>query len=683
MTRLTKILVIIIGVLAALFAVAAIAFLLFFDPNDFREDVERAVKESTGRDLAIEGDVSLQLFPWLAVEIGDASLGNAPGFGDGPFAEIESARLSVRLWPLLVRQDVSIGTANLAGLRLALVVDEQGGSNWDDLVSGEDGEDAEDAEDEDASAGGTLDISGVNISDAFISYTDIGTGDSYTLSDVNLEVGRVSEDFEPVPASGRVHFDVQPAGISGHVELETVVAFDEDAGVVSLDGLSIEGLVEGLADVPTRLGFETDGIEVNVGEQVVTMQSVSMTALGINLSMEVEPFSYAESVQPTAKVEVDAFSPRSLMQTLDIEAPDTADPDALGYLVASATVYVHDEGIALADINAKMDDTTFTGSARVPAEATGNYTFEFRADTLDLNRYMAPAEEESTESTAESAPVEIPVDLIKALNANGRARIDAVRLGDLLLEEVKVGLLTGTSSMRIFPIEASLYGGKYMGDVRIDASKSSPVIAMNESLMDVDLGKLALAMFERENITGTINGRFRLRGSGTDISAIQRTLEGDITMELLDGIYEGTDIWYELRRARALIKKETPPEPELPARTRFSTITAMGIVEDGIIRNEDFVAELPFMRLAGRGEVNIPEGTVDYGLTARVYDRPEANEAATPEEIEDFTKTVVPLRITGPLASPKVVPDVEALLRQRVEEEIEDVLKDKLKGLFD
>jgi hypothetical protein len=57
--------------------------------------------------------------------------------------------------------------------------------------------------------------------------------------------------------------------------------------------------------------------------------------------------------------------------------------------------------------------------------------------------------------------------------------------------------------------------------------------------------------------------------------------------------------------------------------------------------------------------------------------------AATPEEIDDLTKTVIPIKITGPLASPKPVPDVEELLRERVEEEVRDALKDKLKDLFD
>ena len=41
-----------------------IAFVaLTFDPNDYKQEVVDAVKEQTGRDLTIEGDIGLTFFP--------------------------------------------------------------------------------------------------------------------------------------------------------------------------------------------------------------------------------------------------------------------------------------------------------------------------------------------------------------------------------------------------------------------------------------------------------------------------------------------------------------------------------------------------------------------------------------------------------------------------------------------
>ena len=116
---------------------SAVAFRLFFDPNDFRDKIESAVYESTGRELTIEGDVGLQFFPWLAVEIGRTRLGNAPGYGDEAFAEFESAQLSVLVMPLLFGQELTIGTVAIDGFSLDLRVDKQGRRNWSDFLSGD------------------------------------------------------------------------------------------------------------------------------------------------------------------------------------------------------------------------------------------------------------------------------------------------------------------------------------------------------------------------------------------------------------------------------------------------------------------------------------------------------------------------------------------------------------------
>jgi AsmA protein len=563
MSRLSKVVAWVIAAVVALFAVAAIAVFLFFDPSDFRDDIAEAVKKSTGRDLVIDGDVSLQVFPWLAVEVGHAALGNAPGFGDEAFAEFDRAQLSVRLMPLLLRREVTVGTAVLDALRLNLAVDSNGRSNWDDLVPEEDGEVAP-AEQAD---GKGLDISGVDINDAAITYVDRANGDTYTLSKVNMRVGRISDAREPVPASGSLHFDMQPAAISGDIEVETVIAFDSDTGIVALDGLALGGVAEGLVDAPTRFSFETAGVEVRTEDQVISMQPVAITALDIDISAELQPFSYAGSIEPTAAIQVDAFSPRSLMHLFEIEPPETADPVALSSMIISASADIRENAVALTAVNMKLDDTTFKGSLTVPRNAAGRYTFNLDADAINLNRYMAPPVEASDASDAETAPVEIPVELIKPLNAGGELRVAAVTLGNLELEQVALGLNSGNGRMRMHPITAGLFGGHYNGDVRIDVSGVKPVLSLDENVQGVDLAKLAQAMFEQENITGSIAGNFRLTGRGNDMAEIQKTLDGSMSFELKDGTYEGMDVWYELRRARALIKQETPPEPVLPART--------------------------------------------------------------------------------------------------------------------
>ncbi len=679
MSRSSRILLWLIAGVVVVFAIAVAVFALRFDPNDFADRFAARFQEKTGRELVIGGEINLKVFPWLAVEVGEVRLGNAPGFGDEPFAAIERAKLSVRFLPLVMSREVRVGAAELDGLELRLEVNGRGLRNWSDLIEAGGGEQAGAAGRRDRDGG--FEISGVEVRNASISYVHRPKGDAYALSDVNLVIGRVSSEGGTVPASGSLRFDVQPAGYSGALELDTEIRFARDSGALSFGESRLEGTVEGIAEAPTALRFSTAGIDVDTAAKTTSVQPVELSILGVNIAAEVEAFSYADTIQPKASIRIDAFSPRALMASLGKTPPPTADPKALTRLTLSAKATTRESSVALTGMRIEFDDTTITGAMTVPFTSSGRFFATLQANAIDLNRYMAPPGEAAAAAGGE-APMEIPSELIKPLNARGEFSIAKVRLADLELANVAATINASAGRLRIHPVSADLYGGKYAGDISINAAGSVPTLAMNESVSGVDLARLARAMFEQNNITGAIEGNFKLSGRGKDMNTIRRSLDGTMSFKLRDGYYEGTDVWYELRRARALLRKETPPKPVLPARTKFSSVTASGVVAGGVLRNDDFVAELPFMQITGAGKVDIAAGTVDYGLKARVFEKPEALEAATPEEIADFTKTVIPLKITGPLTKPKVAPDVEALLRQRVEEKVREKLEDKLKDLL-
>ncbi|MCH9695156.1 MAG: AsmA family protein [Gammaproteobacteria bacterium] len=665
------------GGLLVVFVLAATALYLFFDPNDFREDISAAVKNQTGRELQIEGDIELDLFPWLAVEVGQVSLGNAPGFGDEPMLSLESARLSVRLLPILLRQHIEVGSADVNALRLNLQTSDSG-NNWDDLLAG--GSESSDAGGSESSGG--LNVGGINIIDAAVQVTDTKSGATSVFDAVNLQVGQLSDDGSPVPVDGSLSFDIQPDGIKGDVSLDTVIAFDVESGKFLIDGLSLEGVIEGIAAIPSSVSVTTAGLEVSTRENMLAMQPAQISAFGIDVHADVEPFSYDGSITPKAVVQIDSFSPRSLMTLFDVEPPQTADEAVLSQVSLQAAVQFTSAAVDMTEVVMRLDDTTFKGSLSVPRSSSGAYQFDLSGDRIELARYMAPADESASGGAADAEAVEIPADLIRPLNARGKLQIAEATLGNIEFDDIQLGLNARNGRLRLFPASASLFGGRYTGDVQVDVSGSTPALSVDEKITGVDLGKLATAMFEQQNVTGEIKGSFRLSGRGADTAALQRSLSGSMDFELTDGTFEGTDVWYELRRARALLKGEPPPAAELPAKTDFSTVRATGVVSGGVMRNDDFYAELPFMRLTGRGSVDLAAASVDYGLTARILERPEFLPDATPEELEEFTEAVIPVKITGPLASPKLAPDVEELLKQRVEEEVKDLLEDKLKDLF-
>ncbi len=651
MGRIFKFIAYFIAAAVALMVIAVITVMVLFDVNDYREEFERVVQKSTGREFVIEGDIGISFFPWLAIEIPSTRLGNAAGFGDEPLASFDSASLSVRLLPMIFNSEVRVTTAELIGLRLNLAVNSEGYSNWQDIIYATEAQ--QEAPRSDASEGdfakGGLDIAGVEILNSSISYQDDQVGSNIRMSDLNITIGNTSG------GNGATH----------------------------LDGFSIDALLEGVAETPTTFGLETASVDLNTENESITLGTVELALLGLDISAQVEPFSYEGDITPVATIQVAAFSPRNLMQRLDIEAPETTDPTALGKIIIEATAKVTSTAIALTDLTMVLDDTTFEGELSIPQGSDDIYRIDLSADSIDLDRYMAPVVEGAASSDSTDVPVEIPVEMIRLMNARGNLTLDDVHLSGLQFENVTLGLSTDDGVLRLHPFSATLFDGQYQGDIQIDASGDTPVMSANERIEGVQLGALAMAMFDQDNITGTINGTFKLSGRGADLGAIQRGLGGNISLELTDGAYEGTDVWHELRKARAALRQEAAPEANLPARTPFSEVSASGPVVNGVFTNKDLLVELPFMQLTGEGSVNLVAATVDYRMSARVFDKPEfIGDDVTADELKDFTKTVIPMRVTGPLTSPSIQPDVEKLLQDRVRKEVEDKLKDALGDLL-
>jgi AsmA protein len=435
-----------------------------------------------------------------------------------------------------------------------------------------------------------------------------------------------------------------------------------------------------VAQVPADIRFRAPSILVDTGAQSAGLGKMNLRFMSVDMLVAVEPFSYAGDPQPSATISVAAFSPRTMMQELAMEVPPTADPDVLERLTLDANAKVGANAIALSDVRLVIDDTTFTGKLSVPKSADGTFELDLAGDSIDIARYMAPASEEAAAEETAAGTVEIPVELIRALNARGNLRIASANLGKILFENVTLGVNSANGRMRIHPIAADFFDGGYRGDVNIDASGKVPSIAVDEKIANVNLQPMMRAMYEVDNVTGTVNGTFRLGGSGADLDAIRRDLDGSLSIELIDGAWEGTDVWYQLRKARSLVKGEPAPQAPATPRTQFSSMKASGKVTDGVMRNDDFFAELPFMQVTGKGTVDFVQATVDYTATGRFLEKPEFATGATRKELDDFTKAVIPFRITGPLADPDIRPDVGEMLKDRAEEEAKKAIREKLFG---
>ena len=99
----------VLGIASAALGVPAIAFYLIlssYNYNNFKPQIVRAVKEATGRELTLEGDISLKIGLTPALVVKNVSFRNAPWGSQAEMAKINRFEMSVKLLPILSRQIV-------------------------------------------------------------------------------------------------------------------------------------------------------------------------------------------------------------------------------------------------------------------------------------------------------------------------------------------------------------------------------------------------------------------------------------------------------------------------------------------------------------------------------------------------------------------------------------------------
>jgi AsmA protein len=251
MKTLLKILAALVGIVVLLIVVAAVVIPLFFDPNDYKDEIAKAVQQETGRELRIEGDIGLSVFPWLGVDLGTVALGNPPGFSEPVFARSEQVKVRVKLLPLLQRE-IQMDTVTVKGLRVNLERNAAGNTNWEDLVQATtqppDKPAEAPGEEQRAPAISALAVGGLDVRDANLSYLDAATGDRYVIRELDLETQELALDT-PVGLALTFAFEGTEPEVSGQVEGTAELTVDLDRRQYTVSDLELDTNLAG-ATIP-------------------------------------------------------------------------------------------------------------------------------------------------------------------------------------------------------------------------------------------------------------------------------------------------------------------------------------------------------------------------------------------------------------------------------------------------
>ena len=689
MGKPVKIILSVIASTVLLIAIALLVLPFFIDPNSFKPEIAAAVKEKTGRDLTLTGELKLSVFPWLGLSTGQMALGNAAGFQDQPFATLEESDIKLKLLPLLIKK-IEVSRVVIKGLTLNLAKNPQGASNWDDLtVSGTTTTTASvnhSGKQVESEALAVLAIGGIAVENARIAWHDQRSGTRLLIKDVNLNADNFSYD-KPVAVDLALVVLNPDTTYTESIKLTAELTVNEKWNQFALSHSDLQTTAEG-EHIPGKSLTATLAVAdaiLDRANQTLNVSGLRLKSKDVTLSAEITANNLNDQPSFQGTVAVAAFNPAQLMTQLGISIPVMQDAHALNGSEINFNLLATENSVVLQNLTMTLDDTQIKGSMQIKDFAQPVIAFNLAADAIDVDRYLAPVNDQSSKPIASPAvalaagALALPAESLRNLNIEGQLSLGKLKVNGLSMQDFQLNLSANHGVIKAQQSAKEFYQGSYNGNLGVDMRNKKPSMSIDEKIRHVQVEPLLRDIKGVAQMSGAVDLSAQLNGLGNNAGEFKSSLNGSLSFLFKDSAVKGFNLQKMIAQAQALIK-----EPALPAnnnndQTLFSEITGTATLSNSVIRNNDLVATASRIQINGKGSADLNTESLDYKLNARLIET-----AATATKPAQFHDTPINMTVAGTFSKPTYTLDVTALLTDKNKAKIEEFIdknQDKIDNL--
>ena len=721
-------LVIVVGAVVAYIAAT-------FDPNQYKPQIVKALKDKTQRTLKLDGDIALALFPNIGAKVSRASLSERGS--EKEFAAVEEIRVALKLMPLLSKQAV-VDAVEVKGLRANLVRFKDGRTNADDLAGAPD---KAPPPAKGAEAEFKIDIDHVLIEDAAITFTDQAAGAKYVLNKLNLKTGRIASNVPTgIELSATVQADKPKVDL--RTALKTRLTFDPEQQRYAFEGLDLDargeaaGIKELVASAKgdldvrgatkeltaSRLAVSATGkqaggdmkVRLDAPKLVVTKDKVSgdritldvalsdakrklnaklevpgiegdakafkagQVTAAVDLQQEGAAIKVKLASPVTGSVEAERIELPKLTATLHVTNPKLPKSPIEANVVGSALVDLARQSANL-NFSTKLDASNINGRVGLARFTPPSYTFDLNIDQLDADRYLPKGGAQPAAGGAKGAPGEQPFDFsaLKGLNANGTVKIGALKVANVKASNVRLDIKAAGGRLDVNPINANLYQGSLNGALSVQAA-ATPVVGVKQTLSGVNLGPLLKDAADFDTLEGRGNVSLNASGQGSTMTALKKALTGNAAIKVTDGAIKGIDIVGTLRDVKSklgALRGQRTQGANKAEKTDFSELSGTFNIVNGVAHNNDLQGKSPALRLAGEGRIDIGQELLDYLIKASVV---ATSRGQGGRDLTDLSGITVPVRVTGSFDKPSYSLDFSGVAADLAKQQLEKGLRGQL-----
>lgn len=324
--------------------------------------------------------------------------------------------------------------------------------------------------------------------------------------------------------------------------------------------------------------------------------------------------------------------------------------------------------LSLRGLSLTLDQNSLDGAVDIAlAQAVPMVNANLSAGLIDLSTVTAGNDAAGTGSGGGSATdagwSTAPIDASALGLFNGRIDLSAtgLRVAGLSFADASLTITVDQSRAVVVLNRLSGYSGGMSGQV-VANNRNGLSVGGSLRATSVEMESLLNDLAGIDRFTGKADTDLEFLSSGNSLHAIMNGLSGKGAVSMARGTIKGIDLDSLMRQGLAT-----------GGTTVFDSLSASYTMENGNLFNSDLLLSLPVISAAGEGRIGLGARDIDYLFTPRTA------------SADSGGGVVIPVRIRGPWADPRIWPDMEKAIdlnlkaekeqaRQAVEEKIRDEL---------
>ena len=724
--------------LGLLLIIVALGFALthLFDPNDYKDEIRQIARDKAHIELTLNGDIGWSLFPWLGLELHEASVATLTN-PTQPFADLQMLGLSVRVLPLL-RREVQMSDVRVEGLNLRLNKDVHGHGNWEDI-----GKNVPDPATATSAPTVTeaatppkpekppqpirLDIDSLTINNARVEYNDEQSGKQFSAESIQLSAGAVHEGAS-IPLKLTAFLGTNQPLMRVKTELNGNLRIQRALQRYQFEDMKLSGEATGEPLQGKTVTFSTQGqLLVDLAANIAEWTNMKLSLNQLRALGELKVNDLDKTPQLNGALSIAQFDLAKFLDSVGNPLPPMA-AGSLSKVELVSRLKGTPTSLALEDLNLKLDDSTFTGRVAVDDFAKQSLRVQLKADTFNADNYL-PAKSEAAKGATAARQAEVqnseagamaaggttplpdaptkaawsndkllPLTRLRTLDVNADLSFGQLTLSHLPIQNAALKASGLDGQLKLDTLSGGLYNGTFQANGNLDVRQDIPLLALQTRIKQVPIERILQAQGQNPPVKGQLTLDSNLNGRGNSQKALIDSLNGTASFAISNGVLLNANLEQQLCTGIALLNRKTLSGEQRGKDTPFQELKGNLTFRNGVASNPDLKVRIPGLTVNGDGDVDLRVLGMDYRVGIIV----EGDQREVPDPAcqvgSNFQNIEVPLRCRGPLElgakacrldkdglSQVAIKAAGNKLSEKLEQKLDKVnpqLKDALKGLF-